>query len=562
VPASTVASSGSPRAGHVALNAHDLSLSFGRAVVLDEVSLSVPSGWRIGLVGPNGVGKSTLLRVLAGEMRPESGSVALAPPTAIVGHLRQQRERRADETAGAFLARRTGVGPADDALQAATHRLAEGAPGADDEYADALERWLALGGADFDARIDAVCDEIGMPTRVLELPMTSLSGGEAARAGLAALLLSRFDVVLLDEPTNDLDVAGLEVLERWVRSLSSPVVLVSHDREFLRRTVTHVAELDEFTHQLSLFAGGWDTYLEERELAARHARERYEEYDAKRANLAQRAQREREWATQGLSRAKKKPVDNDKFVRNYKINQTEQLAGKAARTQRQMERLEEVEEPREAWQLQLTFGEAPRSGSIVSRLTGAVVNRGDFVLGPMDLTIGFGERVSIEGHNGSGKTTLIDLILGRITADAGEAYLGPSVVVGELEQGRAQLTGSASLLDAFLGATGMTISEGRTLLAKFALGANDVLRPTAHLSPGERTRAVLALLMARGTNLIVLDEPTNHLDLPAIEQLEIALDAFKGTVLLVTHDRALLSHVRLDRTIVLHHGQVARDSAR
>jgi ATPase subunit of ABC transporter with duplicated ATPase domains len=234
---------------------------------------------------------------------------------------------------------------------------------------------LALGGADFESRVDLVCDELGMPTRLLELPMTALSGGEAARASLAVLLLSRFDVVLLDEPTNDLDVDGLERLERWVQRLDAPLVMVSHDREFLRRTVTHVAELDEFSHQLVLYAGGWDAYLEERELAARHARERYDEYAAKRSNLAKRAQQEREWASQGLSKAKKKLTDNDKFIKAFRINQSEQLAGKAARTQRMIERLDEVEEPREAWQLNLTFGEAARSGAIVSRLTAATVRR-------------------------------------------------------------------------------------------------------------------------------------------------------------------------------------------
>jgi ATPase subunit of ABC transporter with duplicated ATPase domains len=548
--------------GHVTLQARGITLAFGRATVLDDVSLTVPSGWRVGLVGPNGVGKSTLLRVLAGEVHPDGGSVDLAPPSAIVGHLTQERERRPGETTGAFLARRTGVAAADDALQRATHLLAEGARGADDAYADALERWLALGGADFESRVDVACEELGLPTRLLELPTVALSGGEAARAGLAALLLSRFDVVLLDEPTNDLDVDGLETLERWLLGLDSPVVLVSHDREFLRRTVTHVGELDEFTHRLTIFAGGWQTYLDERELAARHARERYEEYAAKRSTLAKRAQQEREWASQGLSKAKKDVSEKDKNIRSFRINQSEQLAGKAARTQRAMERLEEVDEPREAWQLRLTFGEAQRSGAVVTRLDGAVARRGDFQLGPVDLFVGFGERIAIEGHNGSGKSTLIDLILGRLTPDEGEAHLGPSVVVGELEQGRAQLTGDGTLLDAFLRATGMTVSDGRTLLAKFGLGANDVVRPAARLSPGERTRAVLALLMARGTNLLVLDEPTNHLDLPAIEQLESALDAFRGTVLLVTHDRALLSHVRVDRQVALERGRIVRDTAR
>ena len=552
----------SRRSGSVSLHARGLVLSFGGTVVLDGVDLSVASGWRVGLVGPNGVGKSTLLKVLAGELQPDDGVVDASPPTAAVGHLPQEHERRADETALAFIARRTGVGPAAAALEVATHDLATGVDGADDRYADALERWLALGGADFDARVVEVADDIGLPRRVLDAAMTVLSGGEAARVGLAALLLSRFDIVLLDEPTNDLDVRGLERLESWVTGLDAPVVLVSHDREFLRRTVTHVAELDEFTHRLTVYAGGWDAYLEEREVAARHARERYEEYAQKRMTLKQRAQREREWATQGLSKAKKKVDDNDKFIKRYKIDQSEQLAGKAARTLKALERLEEVEEPREPWRLQLTFGEAGRSGAIVSRLTGATVVREGFTLGPLDLTIGFGERIAIRGDNGSGKTTLIDLVVGRVDPDDGEAYLGPSVVVGELEQARTQLTDERTLLDSFMQSTGMTVSDARTLLAKFALGADDVVRPTADLSPGERTRAVLALLMARGTNLLVLDEPTNHLDLAAIEQLEIALDAFAGTVLLVTHDRALLDHVRIDRTIVLDDGRIVRDTAR
>ena len=546
----------------VSLIARSLALSFGRHPVLVGVDLTVAAGWKVGLVGPNGVGKSTLLRVLARELALDSGSVELSPQSAIVGHLPQEHERRPGETVAAFLDRRTGVGPADDALQAATELLSAGVDDAAERYSDALDRWMALGGADLETRRGIVCAELGLDDRLLHVPMTALSGGEAARAGLAALLLSRFDVVLLDEPTNDLDLAGLERLEDWVRQLTAPVVLVSHDREFLRRTITHVAELDEFRHDLTVFAGGWDPYLGEREVAARHARERYEEFDDKRSRLLQRAQREREWATQGASKAKKRPVDNDKFVRNFKIDQSEQLAGKAARTERALERLEEIDEPREAWQLRLTFGEAPRSGAIVSELSSVVVRRDAFALGPVSLTIGFGERIAVQGHNGSGKTTLIDVILGRIVPDEGTSRLGPSVVVGELEQARAQLADTATLLDSFMDATSMTISDARTLLAKFALGADDVLRPTAELSPGERTRAVLALLMARGTNLLVLDEPTNHLDLAAIEQLEIALDGFRGTIVLVTHDRALLEHVRLTRSIVLDRGQVVHDGPR
>ncbi|HRE02092.1 MAG TPA: ATP-binding cassette domain-containing protein, partial [Ilumatobacteraceae bacterium] len=284
------------------------------------------------------------------------------------------------------------------------------------------------------------------------------------------------DVFLLDEPTNDLDLDGLAQLERWVAQQQAGMVIVSHDREFLRRCVTHVAELDEFTHRLSLYAGGWDSYLAERELASQHARERYDEYAAKRDALAGRAQREREWATQGLGRAKRDLSEKDKSIRSFKINQTEQLAGKAARTEKMIERLEAVDEPREAWQLHLSFGETARSGSVVARLDDVVVQRGEFTLGPVSAEIGFGERIAITGHNGSGKSTLLGVILGRIEPDRGTAMLGPSVVVGELTQGRGQLADDATLLEGFMAATGMTIPDARTLLAKFGIGATEVTR--------------------------------------------------------------------------------------
>jgi ATPase subunit of ABC transporter with duplicated ATPase domains len=204
------------------------------------------------------------------------------------------------------------------------------------------------------------------------------------------------------------------------------------------------------------------------------------------------------------------------------------------------------------------FGEVARSGEVV-RLTGAEVHRAGFTLGPIDLSIGAGERVAIVGHNGSGKSTLLEAILGRRPLDAGQRWFGPGVVVGELEQRRAQLTGDDSVLTAFMAATGLSVPDARTLLAKFGIGAEEVQRATASLSPGERTRLVLALLMATGTNCLVLDEPTNHLDLPAIEQLEQALDRFAGTVLMVTHDRALLDAVRITRRIELSGGRVVAD---
>ena len=544
------------------LHARSISLALGARHILVDVDLSLDPGHRIGLVGPNGVGKSTLLRVVAGMQRPDAGAVTLAPPTATVGYLDQEPER-GDETVVSYVERRTGVTEAHTELDAATAALAAGAPGSDDRYSTSLERWLALGAADLDVRVGEMWAELGLAERLLQQPMLSLSGGEAGRVSLAALMLTRFDVLLLDEPTNNLDLDSLDRLEQFVNGVQGAVALVSHDREFLRRVVTDVAELDEFTHGVTVFAGGYDTYIHEREIARQHAWQAWEEYDTKRSTLAQRSQREREWATQGLSRAKKKPDDNDKFIKAFKINQTEQLAGRAARTDRAMERLDVVEQPREAWDLRMTIATAPRSGALVASLVDAVVDVGAFQLGPLSVEVNYGERVVIVGPNGSGKTTLIGALLGEVALTSGTQRLGPSVKLGRLEQARTQLAGASgqSTLAAFQAVTGLTVSEARTLLAKFGVGAEHVHRPAESLSPGERTRLVLALFMAVGCNCLVLDEPTNHLDLPAIEQIEQAVETFPGTVLLVTHDRVLLQHVRRTRTIELRDGRIVADQS-
>lgn len=538
------------------IQATGLTAGHGTRVLFSGLDLIVAPGDVAGLVGANGAGKSTLLRLLAGEQDPEDGKVVVSPPDATVGHLPQEPDRRPGETVAAFLARRTGVAAAQATMDAAAEALGGGAPGADDTYAAALDRWLALGGADLDERAGEIAADVGLGVD-LDAAMTSLSGGQAARAGLAALLLSRYDVLLLDEPTNDLDLDGLERLERFVTGLRSPAVIVSHDREFLARTVNRVVELDLAQQQVEVYEGGYDSYLAEREVARRHAREAYEEYDDRVTSLKDRARTQRNWMAQGVRNARRKATDNDKIGRKMRAETSEKQAAKARQTQRLIERLDVVEEPRKEWELRMTIAAAPRSGAVVASATGAVVRRGSFVLGPIDAQVDWADRVVITGDNGSGKTTLLGALLGRIPVDEGSAGLGSGVRVGEIDQARGLFLGPESLARAFGNAVpDWTESDVRTLLAKFGLTAEHVPRPAASLSPGERTRAALALLQAREVNLLVLDEPTNHLDLPAIEQLEQALDSFSGTVLLVTHDRRMLESVRSTRRWTVTDGKL------
>jgi ATPase subunit of ABC transporter with duplicated ATPase domains len=387
------------------------------------------------------------------------------------------------------------------------------------------------------------------------VPVSALSGGQAARATLATLLLSRQDVLLLDEPTNNLDFAGLERLERFVAETPAAVVVVSHDREFLDRSVTRVLELTEPDHRAREWAGGWSDFVRRREedralRGARHAK-----YAAERDRLQVRMRRQRAWSEEGVRRERRGPKDNDRLSRGARADRTEQQASKVRATERALDRLDVVDKPWEAWELRMTLPGGAGGSRVVARLDGAVAQRGAFRLGPVDLELRRGDRVAITGPNGGGKSTLLELLLGRLRPVAGTRSGGASVRVGEVDQPRGG-DGGVPVVRAVAERTGATPQDVRSLLAKFGLDANAVELPATRLSPGQRTRAALAELVASEPTLLVLDEPTNHLDLEAIEQLEGALEDYAGTVLLVTHDRRMLERVRVTRRLHVEDGRV------
>ncbi|GAA4362936.1 ABC-F family ATP-binding cassette domain-containing protein [Paeniglutamicibacter cryotolerans] len=536
--------------------AKDLAGGHAHRTLFSKLSFTAAPGDVIGVVGANGAGKSTLLRLLAGVDTPMGGSVSTAPQGAFIGWLPQEHERLAGETITGYLARRTGCAEATAAMESTAEALGSGAPGSDDAYAAAFDHWMASGAADIEDRAPGVLAELGL-TLPPATAMTALSGGQAARVALAALLLSRFDLVLLDEPTNDLDLAGLERLESFVSSLRTAVILVSHDREFLARCVTRIVELDLAQNSVAVYDGGYDSYLEERAISRRHAREAYDEFADKKADLVSRARTQREWSSQGVRNAMKKNPDNDKMRRKASTESSEKQAQKVRQMESRIARLDEVLEPRKEWVLQFEIASAPRSSSVVSTLNDVSVTRGDFTFGPVSVQVNAGDRIGITGPNGAGKSTLLRLLLGDLAPDTGTASLGSSVAIGEIDQTRSQLAEDQDLGTAFEDAVPeLSAAEARTLLAKFGLKADQTTSLVADLSPGERTRSGLALLQARGVNLLVLDEPTNHLDLPAIEQLEEALEAYEGALLLVTHDRRLLDNVRLDERWQVQDGQL------
>jgi ATPase subunit of ABC transporter with duplicated ATPase domains len=482
------------------LAAINVTKSHGADVVLDGVSVVVPPRARIGVIGPNGSGKTTLLRVLARLTTPDAGRVERRPPSLTVGYLPQEADVGAEESVLGYLLRRTGL---------------------EDERTWELRRAMSLVG--LDVELDRLANE--------------LSGGQLARAKLASVLVAEHDVLLLDEPTNDLDFDGLRQLERFVTETPAALVVVSHDRAFLEQTVERIVEFEAETRKVREFAGSWDEYERLRALARRREEDAYARYVGERDRFTRLLHERR-----GEARSADKMADR---------RGTHALRSKVRSAERRLERLEHVDKPWRPWRLQLELGPADRAGDVMVRLSGAVVERNGFRVGPIDLELRYGDRLAVVGRNGSGKTTLLQALLGELELSAGELQLGPGARLGELEQRRARFVGGEPLLETFCEQSRVPPREARTLLAKFALGAEAVSRPSASLSPGERTRAALALLAAHSVNVLVLDEPTNHLDLEAIEELETALEAYEGTIVLVTHDRRLLERFQPSATLEL-----------
>jgi ATPase subunit of ABC transporter with duplicated ATPase domains len=515
---------------------------YGAHVILDQVTLTIGPKARIGLVGPNGVGKTTLLRIVAGLESPDTGTVTRAPERLTVGYLEQERSAELDISVLTTLARRTGIADAERVLEESARALAEGRS-AEDEYAAALDRLVALGAESFEARAGATCAALGLGVD-LDRQLSGLSGGEAARVALAAILLSRFDVLLLDEPTNDLDFKGLERLERFLGGYRGALVVVSHDREFLDRTVDRIASIEPDRRRVREWAGGWSDYEAARDTERAAALAEFEQAQLRRRRLTELLSTRR-------SEARSKGASLGDKTGGADRRATHALETKVRQAERLLDRNELPDKPFQPWELKLTLQAGRRPSDLVLQLSGAAARRGAFRLGPVDIDLTPRERLSIAGPNGAGKSTLLGMLLGDVPLTGGERRVGRRTVIGTIGQERVGYAGAAPVVDELLARTGLARVDARTLLAKFGLGQDHIGRSCSSLSPGERTRAHLAELQARGVNVLILDEPTNHLDLEAVEQLENALVDYDGTLVVVSHDRRFLERIAPTRELAL-----------
>ncbi len=516
------------------LNVNNLAKAYADQLIFQDVRFEINPGDRVGLIGPNGGGKTTLLRLLVGDERPDQGSVFI-DPAARLGYLRQGLEYPAGATLAEVL--RDDRSEAAAAVEQLADRLARD-PALMPQYQAALDRLEALGGYPDEARRAEVIERLGLSHFPIDAPVSTLSGGQKTRLGLARVLLSAPNVLLLDEPTNHLDLPMLRWLEDWLNDFRGAALIVSHDRVFLDRTVNRMLVLDPLTRGLREYPGNYSDFLQQSVAEREKQWEAYSDWQAEIARLQAAARHVR-----GLSRSNKggKADGGDKFAKGFFANRGLETMRRAKSLEQRIDRLltdERVEKPKQSWQMKVDFADAPVSGQDVLRLIDLSVGYGKRVLlRGLNLTIRRGERVALIGENGAGKSTLIKTIAGQLAPLAGEGRLGASVKPGYFAQEQDVLDPAATPLASLQSVALLNETEARSFLHYFLFTGDQPLLPNKSLSYGERARLMLALLVAQGCNFLLLDEPINHLDIPARTQFEQALAGFQGTVLAVVHDR-------------------------
>jgi ATP-binding cassette subfamily F protein 3 len=521
------------------LQVNQISKTYGSTVMLDNVSFVIRPGDRVGLVGPNGCGKTTLLRIIAGAERPDSGRISL-DRSATLGYLPQGMEFDTDRTVGEEV--HSGIAGYEATVQeveALTEQMAQ-AKGVDldqvvEAYGEVLARFEALGGYAVEHRIMEILAGLGLEDVDMETPLRQLSGGQRTRIGLARLLLAEPTILLLDEPTNHLDIEALEWLEAFLTSYKGAVLIVSHDRTFLDQTVKRILELDEESHQITEYAGDYSDYEEAKALEEEKQWAEWKDQQAEIRRIKTDIHRTKE---QALHSERTFHAAN---MRRYAKKVAKKAKARERRLQRYLESEARVEKPPLTWQLKLDFDEMPRSGQIVLTLAGlGHAFDGRWLFRQADMTLAHGERIAILGPNGSGKTTLLRILLGELVPSEGHVRLGANVRLGYMPQEQETLDPQTTPLELVRRAAPLSETEARSFLHFFLFGGDDVFVSVGKLSYGERSRLLLARMILAGANVLLLDEPINHLDIPSRERFEAALDAFPGTILTVVHDRAFI----------------------
>ena len=506
--------------------------------ILSNVSFTVQSGERLGIIGANGTGKTTLMRLIMGDIQPNRGSIQFVPVDLRVGYLPQGLNVPNETPLGDVLyPQQAELFRAEAELEALSEQMSSATESELDNIMEAFGQVLAkieqLSQQVQPGSGEAVLAGLDLAQFDLNTPVGILSGGQKTRLGLAALLLNRPQLLLLDEPTNHLDITALEWLENWLADFDGGVVIISHDRTFLDKTVNCILAIDDHTQTARLYAGTYRDYVTQ---VQSERDKHWAEWRDQQVEIA-RLQYD---INRTMARAvRKENATNNDVQRRYAKKVAKRAKAKETRLNRYLESEDRVEKPSQTWQLKLDFGELPPTGQDVICLEDVSVGYAPHppLLHHLNLTLRGGERVALLGQNGKGKSTLIKSIMRKIPVMSGTVRLGASIQVGYLAQEQDFLDPQQNVLEHLLGKARLNQTDTRSFLHHFLFSGDEVFRPVEYLSYGERTRLMLAILVARGANLLILDEPINHLDIPSRELFEQALSAFQGSILAVVHDR-------------------------
>ncbi len=519
------------------LHIYNLAKRYADTLLFEQGNLVINAGERVGLVGPNGCGKTTLLRILVGEERPDQGSVRLDVPPSRVGYLPQglthiQGSTVADILYDESLDESHWVQEIERLTQAMAVATPDQLPPIEQAYAHALDRLTASATIMPQHEIDGILAGLGLADIDRDTPLAILSGGQKTRLGLARILLQDPALLLLDEPTNHLDIEALEWLEGYLATFDGALLVVSHDRTFLDNTIQSVLEMNPETHTLTIYPGDYSAYAEAK---LREREKHWQEYTDQQERIARLEGAIQQWKGQASR------IEHETINFHYR-KQAKKVARQAVMRQRRLERLLESEDlldkPRQTWQMNLEFVNTPPSGQDVLLLEGLAKAFGERVLfEDVTLTLRRSERIALVGPNGSGKTTLLRIIMGRQEPTAGQIRIGSNVQIGYFAQEQETLDLESNALEAVQRVAALSETDARRFLHYYLFSGDEVFARLGNLSYGERARLSLGLLVLKGCNLLLLDEPINHLDIPSRERFEQALADFPGTVLAVVHDR-------------------------